>query len=147
MTKKITVLLLSGLLAASAALADSTVLRVNLKDGTSATYVLEKKPRVTFEEGLVLIESEGTSTNYRRSDVCSFSFESTSASISGMHVESDIVYRYADNIFQADGRPITVYNLNGNAVTYGNDRVSLAELPAGVYIVLAGRQSVKIIKK
>ena len=124
--------------------AESTALKVVLKDGNSATYVLTEKPKVTFEGENVNISTPDAQASYLRSEVASFSFIETSSvkDIEG----SDTTYRFTDNVFESEGNLITVYSITGATVARGANSLSLESLNTGIYIVKAGNQSIKIRK-
>lgn len=138
-------LIMSGVSAMNAA---EKALSVELKDGQSATWLLNKKPIITFNADEVIINAENASTTYDRSEVARMSFtDENPGGVNDVISDSDIVYRYSENIFSCPGHDITVFGISGTAVAAGRDCVSLESLPAGVYIVRAAAQSFKIIKK
>ncbi len=141
--------ILSGLLIICAALtsyAEGHSLRLLLKNGNVETYVLSKKPVVTFEAGDVVIKSDNLTASYARADVESFSFIENTSSIRDVK-DREIIYSYDGSVFRCPDSGITVCNLNGIVLTSGKDEVSLSSLPSGIYIVVVNNKSVKITKK
>lgn len=141
--KKFT-LSLAALCICGGMLAAPTALSVNLKDGTKATYALSDKPKVTFSGSDMLITAASASTTYALADVATFTFSETSG-IDEVIAGSDIVYRYDGNTFECEGQDIRVFNLSGAQLLEGRDSVSLESLANGVYVVLAGKQAIKVV--
>lgn len=141
--KKFT-LSLAALCICGSMLAAPTALSVNLKDGTKATYALSDKPKVTFSGSDMLITAASASTTYALADVATFTFSETSG-IDEVIAGSDIVYRYDGNTFECEGQDIRVFNLSGAQLLEGRDSVSLESLAKGVYVVLAGKQAIKVV--
>lgn len=132
----------AGMNAAEAALS------IELKDGKSATWLLNKKPVITFDADRILITAETVSTAYDRSEVAGLTFtEQNTEGARDVISDSDAVYSYTGNIFSCPGSDITVFSVSGNSMVSGRDEVSLGNLPSGIYIVSAAGQSFKVIKK
>lgn len=127
------------------AFADGTALKVSFTDGSSATFVLSDKPRVSFSGDDMNIVSSDASTSYPRQEIASITFIDSDAGVDGI-LSDKLVYRYDGNAFEAQGLDISVYSISGALMTQGRDAVSLASVPAGIYIVKAGNQSIKIRK-
>ena len=72
--KKIPIILSALLLSAMSAAADETALRLSLRDGSSATYVLSDRPVISFSGEQMMIECDNASTAYNRSEVTSLAF-------------------------------------------------------------------------
>lgn len=121
-----------------------TALSVNLKDGTKATYALSDKPKVTFSGSDMLITAASASTTYALADVATFTF-SEIAAVDDVISDSDVVYRYDGETFECEGHDIRVFNLSGAQLLEGRDSVSLESLAKGVYVVLAGKQAIKVV--
>lgn len=134
------------LAASTAAFAEGHALKVLLTNGSSETYYLSEKPRISFAGDDMMIASSTASTSYARKDVASITFEDASTSIDNVKKANSTSYRFDGNSFEADGMQISVYNMAGKQVTAGKDAVSLKSLQPGVYVVKAGKQSIKIKK-
>lgn len=91
------------------------------------------------------IVSPDASTSYHRSDVASISFVKEISAIRDVEA-TDAIYRFIDNVFEAQSCEISVYSLSGVKVAQGFDCLSLESLQSGVYVVTAGNQSIKIRK-
>lgn len=122
----------------------ATALSVNLRDGTKATYTLSEKPRVTFDGDRLSINAGNASTSYLLADVKTFTF-TDDAGIDDVLAGSDIVYSYDGNAVSCPGHEIRVFSLAGVQLVAGHDTVSLESLARGVYVVVAGKQTLKIV--
>lgn len=143
---KKTLILLAATLSALAANAGNYALKVNLRQGFSATYILSDKPVITYSGNDVIIRSQGIEDSYLLSDVKSFTF--TENGTSGIEsVTDNVTYEFHDNVFTCEGQVITVYNLSGLKVASGSNSVSLESLDRGIYIVNTGNRAIKVMKK
>lgn len=120
-------------------------LQIEFKDGTKAVYALASQPVVTFAGDDFTIHSSSADTNYPRADVKNFTFIDNVTSV--VDVVGATRYSWRDNIFECPGHAIEVYSMAGMLMASGADSVSLHDFPAGIYIVRAGRQSIKIVTK
>ncbi len=70
--------------------------------------------------------------------------------IQGVVVSNQMTFNRNGYQLSVDGAMLTVYDLQGRSMAYGKENVSLASLPAGVYVVKAvvnGKtESVKVVK-
>lgn len=133
-------------LTGSVAKADNYALKVTLHGSSSATYVLDTKPVVTYSGSNVTIKNQSLEDTYSINEVESFTFvEGASSGIET--ITQNVTYDFRDNIFTCDGHDIRVYNLFGQPVAAGNSSVSLETLDRGIYIVNTGNRSIKVVKK
>ncbi len=129
------------------AFADGSALLITFNDGTTTSYVLSEKPRVTFSEGNMLIQASDASAQYARADVSRFTFvDAGEASIKNLK-QGSIAFEYHDNIIRLAGAQIEVFATNGTLVKKGSGNVSLEDLSDGVYAVKFKNQTIKVIKK
>lgn len=150
----LTVLLLLVAFKASAA-ADNTSLVVELRDGSTANFLLADKPKITFTAQLMSIVSETFSMDFNRGDVKMYRFvcDDVSTSVetpmeSNAKVENNTLLLSGVN----DGTAVVIYNANGMVVKQdlavdGNCSVSLDGLAAGVYIVTFKNTTFKFLKR
>ena len=119
-------------------------LQIEFLNGEKVLYALANRPAVTFSGAEFTIKSSDAETSYPRADVTDFTFvdDTTSAA----ETVDATVYSYRDNVFSCPDHDIEVYTLAGEKAASGAGNVSLAGLSAGVYIVRAANQSIKIIK-
>lgn len=130
-----------------AAFAEGHALKVSLTDGNSEIYSLSEKPKISFSGEDMLITSSTVSTTYARSTVSAITFQEISTSIANVKEGNNTIYRFNNDKFEAEGTEISVYSTSGALVAKGKDAVSLQSLQPGVYVVKAGKQSIKINKK
>ena len=115
------------------AFADGSALLITFTDGTTASYVLSEKPRVTFGQGTLLITSAGASAEYERTTVSRFTFVDAAELGIGPLTEGSM--------------PIEVFTPGGTLIVRGTGSVSLSGQPSGIYVVRSGRHTVKVVKK
>ena len=125
------------------AFADGSALLITFTDGTTASYVLSEKPRVTFGQGTLLITSAGASAEYERATISRFTFVDAAELGIGSLTEGSVAFEYV----RLAGAPIEVFTTGGTLIVRGTDSVSLSGLPSGIYVVRSGRHTVKIVKK
>lgn len=139
-------ILLAVALSGTIAKADNFALKVNLYGSTSAMYVLDSKPVITYSDNSIIIKNQSLEDTYPISEVESFTFVETPAS--GIEkITDNITYEFRNNVFTCEGQYIRVFNLSGHAVSEGNSSVSLEALADGLYIISAGNRTIKVIKK
>lgn len=142
---KKTYALIALLCCAAFAKAENKALRIEFNDGKTALYSLAGNPVVTFEGNVFTIKSTGAETSYPRADVKNFTFVKDESGIKNL---TDVTkYSYSGNVFSCAGNEINVYDMSGVRVANGMDSVSLNGLGDGVYIVRAGKQSIKVVKQ
>lgn len=107
-------------------------------------YVLADRPAVTFAGAEFTIKSSDAETTYPRADVKDFTFIADTTGVA--EIEGVTVYSYRSNVFSCPGHDIEVYTLSGEKIASASESLSLAGLSAGMYIVRAANQSIKIIK-
>ena len=139
-----------------AAFAESQYMIVEMKNGTSVSFLLADKPVVTFQNSYLEINKDAQTT-YAIENVNKFYFkegESTNNEITP--VESLRVISVDENTLEVqNAQPnLTVSLLSIMGVTISQVNVNeegsaLINMPdrAGVYLLLVGNQSVKIIRK
>ncbi len=129
------------------AFADGSALLITFNDGTTASYVLSEKPKVTFGGGNLLIQTGEASAEYARADVSRFTFiDAGEAGIEHLG-QGSMAFEYQNNVVRIAGAAVEVYATNGSLVRKGTGTVSLDDLTAGVYILKIKNQTIKIIKK
>lgn len=139
-------ILLAIALTGTVAKAENYALKVTFYGNTSATYVLNTKPVVSYSGNNVTIKNQSLEDTYPINEVESFTFvESGTTGIET--ITQNVTYDFRDNIFTCEGQDIRVFNIAGQSVAAGNSAVSLETLDRGIYIVNAGNRSIKVVKK
>lgn len=129
------------------AFADGSALLITFTDGTTASYVLSEKPRVTFGQGTLLITSAGASAEYERATISRFTFVDAAELGIGPLTEGSMVFEYDGTTVRMAGAPIEVFTTGGTLIVRGTGSVSLSSQPSGIYVVRSGRHTVKVVKK
>lgn len=122
-------------------------LRVTLNDGSSETYSIDKRPRISFDMTDMIVSSEQFSSSYARTDIRSCDFVSGATSTVDASVARETVYRFENDDFCCEGGYITVYTPHGAVVAQGRNRISLATLAKGLYIINVNNKSIKYFKR
>lgn len=156
--KKIILLLFISLISSLGYAQKERVLLLSMQDGTSVTFFLKEKPRVTFSGEMLEIISEASQANVKRSEVREIKFvmqedpetaidEAKASENVGIDNEMIVI----ENIEQ--GSVVKVLTIDGRIVaTEAADennsvRISLASLSAGIYLLNYNDTTIKFIKR
>lgn len=133
-----------------------TKLVIWAKDGTKVAYALAEKPKITFTESELVVNTNNVEVNYDLDKMSRFTYESGS-STGITDLKSDGTFRFQDEalVFPAlsANSTISVYSLNGSLVfkktvqTAGEYAFPLSNLNAGVYLVNVNGLTYKIVKR
>ena len=155
--KKLLFLLLLLLALPIGMLADNqNTLIVKTKDGAQTTFVLQDKPRVTFEGTDLKVVSEKETVAFALADVLRFEYVKKDA----LGIDEDVVdptgVSYQGGVLVISqlrqGASVAVYALDGKLLRQltashsGTYRLNLSELPTGLYLVKADNVTYKITK-
>ena len=155
--KKLLFLLLLLLALPIGMLADNqNTLIVKTKDGAQTTFVLQDKPRVTFEGTDLKVVSEKETVAFALADVLRFEYVKKDA----LGIDEDVVdptgVSYQGGVLVISqlrqGASVAVYTLDGKLLRQltashsGTYRLNLSELPTGLYLVKADNVTYKITK-
>ena len=131
-----------------------SALVVELRDGSSATFLLAEKPRVTFAGEQMDIVSSSASMEINRSDVKNWHFESATTSVDDITVEAKATLDGNTLIISGitENTAITLYTVSGavvkrSTVNDGICTIPLDGLTAGVYFVTYNNTTFKFFKK
>ena len=137
---------------------EKNVLGILMKDGTSAYFLLEEKPLITFVDEDVCIVSETDKAVIKRTLVDHFEF--TDKMPTGIEDVKDKVangkFELAGNVIHlsglASGCKVQVFSINGQAVSsaVANEQgavvIPIDSLPSGIYLVNYNEITIKFIK-
>lgn len=155
--KKLLFLLLLLLALPIGMLADNqNTLIVKTKDGAQTTFVLQDKPRVTFEGTDLKVVSEKETVAFALADVLRFEYVKKDA----LGIDEDVAdptgVSYQGGVLVISqlrqGASVAVYTLDGKLLRQltashsGTYRLNLSELPTGLYLVKADNVTYKITK-
>ena len=157
--KKVLLLLLMALVLPMVASADDETQRLVVwhKNGEKTYFELNEMPETTFEGGLLVIRSSKTTVSYQMENILRYTYEGVSTSITDLQPSERAV------IIAKDGDGVTFRNLPGSSAVsvYSTNgvlleqrtaiegqplTVSVAQRPAGVYVVKAGKETIKLMK-
>ena len=144
-------LLLSVKISAS----DDTTLVLEMRDGSTANFLLVEKPTITFTGEFIKIVSEFCSAEFTRSCVRKYHFcEQAPTAVAETLLESKATLE--GNTLVISGVPentmVAIYTAGGALVKLAtvidcNCSVSLNELAAGLYMVSFNNTTFKFLKK
>lgn len=133
-------------------------LTIHQKDGQQFSYGFEEKPVVTFTDNTIVIKSTKTQVQYDLSNVAKFTFNDIEDAVIGIKADAASASITLDEytvsisgakpdtqvrLFASDGRQLQSYKTaQDGSVTF-----SIADLPAGNYIIASESITVKILKK
>lgn len=156
--KRLQLLLLLLLALPMGMLADNlNTLVVKMKNGAETAFFLKDKPNVTFEGTNLKVVSEKTTTSFALADVLRFTYVKRDPSGIDQQVIDPTEISYEDGVLVISqikaGASVGVYALDGKLVRQlkaqraGTYRLSLSELPTGLYLVKADNVTYKITKQ
>lgn len=137
-------------------LADNQTLVLWLKNGQKVYYELSDEPRTTFEHGMLVISSNRIRSEYHLSEVLRYTFEGEFTGVDATIADGTGFRQSGDelDIFGfAEGTEAKLYSTNGvlldeqNASGSKSIHFTLANQPAGVYLVKIGEQTLKFMKR
>lgn len=135
------------------------LLVIEMKDASKVTFNLEEKPTIHFSDDKLLLESEKVAAEYNLNNVLKFYFTKIiNTDIENIKEEiKEIHFSYFDEVLDIEGIEendiISIYNISGKIVDINynrnsnNAKISLRELPKGIYIVkVSEKHTIKILK-
>ena len=156
----IRLLVLSGFLtvtAVSVAEDLKQALMLELTDGSRVAYYLETRPKVSFSGTDLVLSASDVEVSYPFDKVRKYTFElADPSSVSSPSGDGTSVQVLAESVRFSGlpaGSEVTVYTADGRKVSSlrayadGSCRVSLATMPAGVYVISYGKCNLKMMKR
>lgn len=144
MNKKLLILAVAACLGLPSASAAATALALTLADGSTPAYFLTERPSVYFSGADMTVTAANVSTSYPRAEVMSMKFIENPATAVTAIEDSQETMGYDGRCVTAPGKRIDMYSIDGKAVASAMESLPVDGLATGVYIVRAGRQSLKI---
>lgn len=156
--KKLYLLLLGAMMTLTAsAQGDTQRMVVWLKGNQKVYHDLSDKPETSFSDGLLWLKTDKVSVSYPLTDVLRYTFEGPMTAIDSPSVRpGELRFMEGKDAMAFDGLPegttLELYSLDGKklstvkALNGQRTVVSLANHPAGTYIVKMGNTSFKLIK-
>lgn len=133
-----------------------TQLVIWAKDGTKVTYALAEKPKITFTENEIVVNTNNVEISYDLDKMSRFTYESGGTTdITDLKYNCTFNFQNEALIFPAlsANSAISIYSLNGFLVfkktvqTAGEYAFPLSNLNAGMYLVNVNGMTYKILKK
>lgn len=160
MKVKFTILSLLFAFVATATWAQGVSKRLVLwqKSGEKVYFDLNDMPETTFENGMLVIKTNNASVQYHLENILRYTFEGTgNTGINLQPSERSIsISQTGDEVTMrnlSEGTTVTVYAANGTLLEQRTVSgrspftLSVAQRPAGVYIVKAGSETIKLMKR
>ena len=160
MKARLTILTLLLTFAVSAMWAQKVTKRLVLwqKSGEKVYFDLNDMPETTFENGLFVIKTNNATVQYQMNNVLRYTFEGTgNTGIDLLPSERSVnISKEGDAVTLrnlSEGTTITVYAANGTLLETRQVKggqpltLSVAQRPAGMYIVKAGSETIKLLKR
>ena len=129
---------------------------VEMYDGSTASFLLADKPKITFASELIKITSERYSMEFLLSDVKKYHFAEKEVSTAITETLAESKATLEDNMLIVTGidvdETITIYTIDGISVKQatainGSCYISLNELSNGIYIVTFNNTTFKFLKQ
>lgn len=155
-TKKWMITLFLAMLTFGECLADGVrYLVVNAKDGTQTTFALADEPRISFENGELIVLSNSQSFSLNLDEVQNYAFAEQATVIAQVVEQGDVKLENGFVIFNGltAGSNVSVYSQDGKLVKTckANDKgavvVDLSDLSKGILILHSNNTNIKIINK
>ena len=126
------------------------------KDGTKVCYNLDEQPKTTFTTEDLVITTATATISYPLVKIQRYTYEGGALSVQDVKVDGINILHEGDNVIVkclANGKSVTVYGIDGKQLVTkhsdGSDSLtlSLANLPAGVYMIKADEITYKFLKR
>lgn len=144
--------LLSGLIYAQ----DEVALRLSMRDGSSVSFYLNEKPKMTFVADSVKIVSSASQAKVKRSDVLDIKFGTEETNSIEDVCEKETVEIGSEfikvenmrpdgvvNVYSVDGRVVVSGKVDGN----GSAVIWLHSIPSGIYLLNYNDITIKFIRR
>lgn len=126
------------------------------KSGQTVRYELAEQPVTTFENGLLVIKTSNAIVEYQLADILRYTYEGVGTNaIDNAEAEGEgILFKQEGQTFTVAnlpvGMPLCLYDTTGELLEQksgtGLISVSLSSRPSGVYIIKAGKHTLKFVK-
>lgn len=147
-------LLLAGL--ASSIYAESKYMTIDFSNGTSISFLLENNPVITYENESLLVNKDANTT-YSFDEIKNFHFTEDDQTAAKTVIANSLEIVKVDEeticIKNAEvNSDVAVYTISGTVASQAKANAegqATVKLPqqTGVYVITAGKQSFKIIRK
>lgn len=133
-------------------------LNVHQKDGQTFSFGFDEKPVITFTDNELVLTSSGTEAWFQLVEIAKFTFDDEGTAVKGIKDDTSNAAISLDEysisltgakpetevrLIASDGKVLKSYKTDRS----GSAQFSIAELPAGTYIISSESLDVKIQKK
>lgn len=123
--------------------------------GNSTVIKLSDFEKMTFEGSTVTVsQTDGTSSDYEMEDITRIHFGYYQTGISASMQEDAVRYISAEEIGinASCGTPVYLYDITGTQLSCTRLKehsmvISLSQYPKGIYIIRAGEQTLKVVRR
>ena len=126
------------------------------KNGTKVSYNLDEQPKTTFTAEDLVITTATATISYPLAKIQRYTYEVGALSVKDVKADGISISHKGDNVIVkglTNGKSVTVYSIDGKQLmTKRSDSsdslpLSLANLPAGVYMIKADEITYKFLKR
>ncbi len=126
-----------------------------VSQGNSVSFALSEKPVITYQYNQLVVATAKETIEIPVADITGTRFEESPSSIHNLMSEdkpqikgclicfSDLIHGTLVQVFTSDGHNIVKVKADYS----GTAQVNLSEFPKGIYLIKAGKQTIKIINK
>ena len=127
------------------------------KNGDKVRYDLAELPETSFENGLLIITTSKTTEKYQLANILRYTYEGVNTAVELLPNERSVSVNQEGDVITFQnlkaGTAVSIYAANGTLVekqTASEGQpltLSISQRPAGVYLVKAGSQTIKLLKQ
>ena len=130
---------------------------VQMKNGSESAFFLKDKPKVTFEGTNLKVSATSGNVSFALADVLRFTYAKKSPTGISEQVENPTAVMFEGDVLVISqlkaNTTASIYAIDGKLIRQlkphhtGTYRISLSELPSGLYLVKADNVTYKITKR
>ena len=127
------------------------------KNGDKVRYNLAELPETSFENGLLIITTSKTTEKYQLANILRYTYEGVNTAVDLLPNERSVSVNKEGDVITFQnlkvGTTVSIYAANGTLVEQQTASegqpltLSISQRPAGVYLVKAGSQTIKLLKQ
>lgn len=125
------------------------------KNGNRISYLLNKKPKLSFTNADIVVSIDNTSIDYPLCDILQLSYEDESVTSVSEIDKEDVMFSFDNqslSVTTSTNCTVTLFSTNGDILLQerfkaGKNKFSLSSFNSGIYILNVNGVSTKIIKR
>lgn len=126
------------------------------KDGTKVSYDLDERPKTTFTTEDLVITTATATISYPLAKIQRYTYEGGALSVQDIKAGDIRISHEGDNVIikgLTNGKSVTVYSIDGKQLIAKRSdssdslTLSLANIPAGVYMIKVDEITYKFLKR